>query len=59
MGAAILGFGRNSLHLLLGPLEILANFASIAETVLESFSRLREASLRLLLELKKLAVLGI
>lgn len=50
---------KHLLDLLLCPLEIAANFLRISHTLLEALSRPCKACLRLLLQLKELAVLGI
>lgn len=53
------GADQNSLDLLLRPLEVLPDLSRVAHTVLEALARLREAGLRLLLQVHKLAVLGV
>lgn len=53
------GAGQNSLDLLLRPLEVLSDLPCVAHTVLEALARLREAGLRLLLQVHELAVLGV
>lgn len=46
-------------NLLLRPFEVISDLVSVAHTLLEALSRLRQASLCLLLQLQELAVLGI
>jgi len=50
---------ENSLNLFLRPFKILANFASITETILEALASLCKASLRLLLQFKQLTMLSV